>query len=51
MNRVEAEMVVCLYRELTAAHPHLRTSPAIAVISPYKAQVPTPRQFLASLSL
>ncbi len=38
MNRVEAEMVLCLYKELTAAEPRLRTSPAIAVISPYKAQ-------------
>ena len=39
VNRVEAEMVLCLFKELTAADPALRSRPAIAVISPYKAQV------------
>lgn len=41
VNRVEAEMVLCLYKELTTADPQLRTRPAIAVISPYKAQAST----------
>lgn len=39
VNRVEAEMVLCLFKELTSADPALRSRPAIAVISPYKAQV------------
>ncbi len=39
VNRVEAEMVMCLFKELTSADPALRSRPAIAVISPYKAQV------------
>lgn len=40
VNRVEVEMVLCIYRELVHLHPDLRTKPAVAVISPYKAQVP-----------
>ncbi|MEW5304818.1 MAG: hypothetical protein WDW36_007402 [Sanguina aurantia] len=38
-NKSEVSMVLSIYRELTAAHPHLRRSPCVAVISPYKAQV------------
>ena len=32
-------MVLHLYRELTHRHPDLKERPAVAVISPYKAQV------------
>lgn len=39
VNRVEVEMVLCVYRELVHLHPDLRTKPSVAVISPYKAQV------------
>ena len=39
INKGEAELVLCLYRELVTRYPHLRTSNQIAVISPYSAQV------------
>jgi superfamily I DNA and/or RNA helicase len=39
INKMEAEMVVCIYRELVSRYPHLRTSHQIAIISPYSAQV------------
>lgn len=32
-------MVLVLYRHLVSAHPALRRTPSVAVISPYKAQV------------
>ena len=34
VNRVEVEMVLCVYRELVHLHPDLRTTPSVAVISP-----------------
>lgn len=40
INKMEAEMVLCIYRELVSRYPHLRTSHQIAIISPYSAQVP-----------
>ncbi|KAK9812831.1 hypothetical protein WJX72_004417 [[Myrmecia] bisecta] len=39
VNRVEVEMVLCIYRELVHRYPQLKRTPAVAVISPYKAQV------------
>jgi hypothetical protein len=39
VNKPEAEMVLCLYHNLTHAFPQLRKSGTVAVISPYKAQV------------
>lgn len=39
VNAREAEVVLSVYRELVHRHPNLRTSPAVGVISPYKAQV------------
>ncbi|KAK9909662.1 hypothetical protein WJX75_005776 [Coccomyxa subellipsoidea] len=39
INKMEAEMVLCIYRELVSRYPHLRTSHQIAIISPYSAQV------------
>lgn len=39
INRMEAEMVLCIYRELVSRYPHLRNSHQIAIISPYSAQV------------
>ena len=40
-NRVEAEMVLCLYRQLITHYPQLRSGPHIGIISPYSAQVPS----------
>ena len=39
VNEAEAAVVLGVYRELLHRHPHLRTTPAVGVISPYKAQV------------
>ena len=42
INKTEAEMVLCIYRELVSRYPHLRTSHQIAIISPYSAQARPP---------
>lgn len=39
VNEEEAAFVLHLYRELTQAAPELRNTAAVAVITPYKAQV------------
>lgn len=39
INRTEAELVLSIYRELVHRFPELKTKPAVAIISPYKAQV------------
>lgn len=39
VNKVEAEMVLCLYHNMTHAFPQLKKVGTVAVISPYKAQV------------
>ncbi|KAK9842012.1 hypothetical protein WJX81_004236 [Elliptochloris bilobata] len=39
VNKREAEMALALCSRLLERYPHLRTSPAVAVISPYQAQV------------
>ncbi len=39
VNVREAEVVLSVYRELVHRHPDLRLTPAVGVISPYKAQV------------
>ncbi|RMZ53306.1 hypothetical protein APUTEX25_004794 [Auxenochlorella protothecoides] len=50
VNTTEAEVVLSIYRELIHRHPELRGRPAVAVISPYKAQVSLLRRlFLAAL--
>lgn len=42
MNKVEAEMVLCVYQQLMRHFPDLIKRPATAVITPYKAQVHFP---------
>lgn len=42
MNKVEAEMVLCVYQQLMRHFPDLIKRPATAVITPYKAQVQFP---------
>ncbi|KAJ9510377.1 hypothetical protein QJQ45_015835 [Haematococcus lacustris] len=37
-NKAEANMVLCIYRELVHRYPVLRKTASVAVISPYKAQ-------------
>jgi senataxin len=44
VNKVEAEMVLCVYHNLTHAFPQLRKTGTVAVISPYKAQVGVPSE-------
>lgn len=39
MNKVEAEMVLCVFQQLMRHFPDLTKRPATAVITPYKAQV------------
>ena len=39
VNKREAEMALALCSRLLERYPHLRTAPAVAVISPYQAQV------------
>ena len=41
VNKREAEMALALCSRLLERYPHLRTAPAVAVISPYQAQVPS----------
>uniref|UniRef100_A0A7S0WSL5 Helicase ATP-binding domain-containing protein n=1 Tax=Chlamydomonas leiostraca TaxID=1034604 RepID=A0A7S0WSL5_9CHLO len=49
-NKAEANMVLCIYRELVHKFPALRKSASVAVISPYKAQVKLLREaFTAAL--
>ncbi|KAF5835699.1 P-loop containing nucleoside triphosphate hydrolase protein [Dunaliella salina] len=38
-NKAEANMVLCVYREMVHRNPSLRKNASVAVISPYKAQV------------
>lgn len=42
VNKVEAEMVLCVYQQLMRHFPDLIKRPATAVITPYKAQVHFP---------
>lgn len=39
MNKVEAEMILCVFQQLMRHFPELTKRPATAVITPYKAQV------------
>ncbi|KAL6754526.1 AAA domain-containing protein [Haematococcus lacustris] len=47
-NKAEANMVLCIYRELVHRYPVLRKTASVAVISPYKAQVKLLRDSFAA---
>lgn len=51
VNKREAEMALALCSRLLERYPHLRTAPAVAVISPYQAQVPFPASCMRMLPL
>lgn len=38
-NKNEIELILAIFREMVERAPELKTTPAVAVISPYKAQV------------
>ncbi|KAG1657489.1 hypothetical protein FOA52_001404 [Chlamydomonas sp. UWO 241] len=38
-NKIEAQVVLCIYRELVHRYPALRRTPSVGIISPYKSQV------------
>ncbi len=42
MNKVEAEMLLCVFQQFMRKLPELMQRPATAVITPYKAQVGFP---------
>ena len=50
VNKREAEMALALCSRLLERYPHLRTAPAVAVISPYQAQVPSTASCMHLLS-
>eukprot|EP00803_Ostreobium_quekettii_P007947 evm.model.scf_520.6 EVM.evm.TU.scf_520.6 scf_520:61854-71225(+) len=45
-NKSEIELILALFREIIKTVPDVQTRPAIAVISPYKAQVKKMREYL-----
>ena len=44
VNKVEAEMLLCVFQQFMRKLPELTQRPATAIITPYKAQVCAPAQ-------